>query len=128
MGFPNQIENRSIFRPRHRAARKCPSSCTKMRILNSTSTSIWMKMIFRICISPVYRHRDGQLEYSRGRGHGNRRVITLLKGSALPNSKPPSSKEAPSLKLQIGGCLRKGSAVGHCQLEPALGAWPLELS
>src|SRR5215468_7846069 len=50
MGLPNQIAKRSIFSPRQRAARKCPSSCTKMSRLKSTRTSKKIKINFKIDI------------------------------------------------------------------------------
>ena len=50
IGFPNQIAKRSILSPRQRAARKCPSSCTKMSRLNSNTTSSATTNIFKMDI------------------------------------------------------------------------------
>ena len=44
-GLPNQTPNFSIYKPRQRAAKKCPSSCTTMSRLKSTTTSITMRII-----------------------------------------------------------------------------------
>src|SRR5438105_3710416 len=49
-GLPNQIAKRSTFRPRQRAARKWPSSWTKISRLKSASTSRIIKMTFRMYI------------------------------------------------------------------------------
>src|SRR3569833_1381640 len=65
IGLPNQMANRSILRPRHLAARKCPSSCSKMSRLKSKSTSSRIKTNFTSDIRNNQRPKtqDGQ-EYS----------------------------------------------------------------
>src|ERR1051326_2835102 len=72
IGLPNQMANRSTLRPRQRAARKCPSSCTKISRLNSNKTSIRIKTNFTIDIINTYfpSSWDAQ-EYSSDRTRSN---------------------------------------------------------
>lgn len=49
MGLPNQIWNLSTCSPLQRAARKCPSSWTKMMMLKLSSTRKMSPVTLRIC-------------------------------------------------------------------------------
>src|SRR5262245_65780640 len=68
------MANLSILRPRQRAARKCPSSWTKMSRLNRTSTSSKININFRTYIYSYvgrYPKSDNVREYSGPTGAGN---------------------------------------------------------
>src|SRR5258706_13961247 len=84
IGFRNQMANRSIFNPRQRAARKWPSSWTKMSRLKSNSTSRAININFNMDIRSANHPKNGAAtEYSSKPGRGN----------AIPADRAPLGKQ-----------------------------------